>query len=297
MTTEFDIETPANMELLGGTPDDDEPETNEEAGEPAAEADETQDEAPEAAATEEETPPAKRDPVIPRARFDEVNAKLHAEREAREAAESRLDEIERSRRKTQSNKDKQAATSEADIDALEDQYFEAILEGDKDKAKGLRSKINAEIYNKAEAASTAAVSASLSQREAKTSFEKAVAQTVTEFPFLDSNSPESSPEAIAEVVEWRDFYIAKGDSPASALQKAAQKVAPLYATASPDTQPQVTDKRKQAAVANAAKANAAQPPRVDAGVGNRSIPAGDSIVGNQDKWEKASEAERMRFLM
>ncbi len=285
MTTEFDIETPANMELLGGTPDD-EPETNEEAGEPAAEANETQDEAPEAAATEEETPPAKRDPVIPRARFDEVNAKLHAAREEAEQLRAALEA-----------KAAPEPASAVDVDALEDQYFEAILEGDKDKAKGLRSKINAEIYNKAEAASTAAVSASLSQREAKTSFEKAVAQTVTDFPFLDSNSPESSPEAIAEVVEWRDFYIAKGDSPASALQKAAQKVAPLYATASPDTQPPATDKRKQAAVANAAKANAAQPPRVDAGVGNRSIPAGDSIVGNQDKWEKASEAERMRFLM
>lgn len=285
MTTEFDIETPANMELLGGTPDD-EPETNEEAGEPAAEADETKDEAPEAAETEEEDPPAKRDPVIPRARFDEVNAKLHAAREEAEQLRAALEA-----------KASPEPASAVDVDALEDQYFEAILEGDKDKAKGLRSKINAEIYNKAEAASTAAVSASLSQREAKTSFEKAVAQTVTDFPFLDSNSPESSPEAIAEVVEWRDFYIAKGDSPASALQKAAQKVAPLYATASPDTQPPATDKRKQAAVANAAKANAAQPPRVDAGVGNRSIPAGDSIVGNQDKWEKASEAERMRFLM
>ena len=285
MDKEFDIDTPADMELLGGTPDD-EPETNEEAGEPAAEADETQDEAPEAAATEEETPPAKRDTVIPRARFDEVNAKLHAAREEAEQLRAALEA-----------KASPEPASAVDVDDLEDQYFEAILEGDKDKAKGLRSKINAEIYNKAEAASTAAVSASLSQREAKTSFEKAVAQTVTDFPFLDSNSPESSPEAIAEVVEWRDFYIAKGDSPASALQKAAQKVAPLYATASPDTQPPATDKRKQAAVANAAKANAAQPPRVDAGVGNRSIPAGDSIVGNQDKWEKASEAERMRFLM
>ena len=215
-----------------------------------------------------------------------MNAKLHAAREEAEQLRAALEA-----------KASPEPASAVDVDALEDQYFEAILEGDKDKAKGLRSKINAEIYNKAEAASTAAVSASLSQREAKTSFEKAVAQTVTDFPFLDSNSPESSPEAIAEVVEWRDFYIAKGDSPASALQKAAQKVAPLYATASPDTQPPATDKRKQAAVANAAKANAAQPPRVDAGVGNRSIPAGDSIVGNQDKWEKASEAERMRFLM
>lgn len=90
MTTEFDIETPANMELLGGTPDD-EPETNEEAGEPAAEADETKDEAPEAAETEEEDPPAKRDPVIPRARFDEVNAKLHAAREEAEQLRAALE--------------------------------------------------------------------------------------------------------------------------------------------------------------------------------------------------------------
>ena len=295
MSNEYDIDTPADMELLGGTDieaDDVAPVTKE-----GAEDDSPVEDVAEAAAEEEqEQAPAKRDAVIPRARFDEVNAKLHAEREAREAAESRLAEMERRRRENQSNKDKQAATSEADIDALEDQYFEAILEGDKDKAKGLRSKINAEIYNKAEAASTAAVSASLSQREAKTSFEKAVAQTVTDFPFLDSNSPESSPEAIAEVVEWRDFYIAKGDSPASALQKAAQKVAPLYATASPDTQPPATDKRKQQALVNGAKAAAAQPPRVDAGVGNRTIPSGDSIVGNQDKWEKASEAERLRYL-
>ena len=286
MSNAYDIDAPADMELLGGTDIDTEAEevAAPEPEEVAAPAEEVAavEEVPE----EEEQPQAKRDPVIPRARFDEVNAKLHAAREEAEQLRAALEA-----------KASPEPASAVDVDALEDQYFEAILEGDKDKAKGLRSKINAEIYNKAEAASTAAVSASLSQREAKTSFEKAVAQTVTDFPFLDSNSPESSPEAIAEVVEWRDFYIAKGDSPASALQKAAQKVAPLYATASPDTQPPATDKRKQAAVANAAKANAAQPPRVDAGVGNRSIPAGDSIVGNQDKWEKASEAERMRFLM
>lgn len=288
MTTEFDIDTPADMELLGGTPDDDEPETNEEAGEPAAEADETQDEAPEAAATEEEAPPAKRDPVIPRARFDEVNAKLHAAREEAEQLRAALAARESA---------PQAKEDPIDVDALEDAYFEAILEGDKDKAKTIRAQINAEIYQKAEAVSAETVAKRITEREVQSSFAQAVSHTVEAYPFLDSNSPDANAEAIADVVEWRDFYISKGEAPAIALQRAANKVAPLYSKQSEPVAEPVVDKRKQQALVNGAKAAAAQPPRVDAGVGNRSIPAGDSIVGNQDKWEKASEAERMRFLM
>ena len=61
-----------------------------------------------------------------------------------------------------------------------------------------------------------------------------------------------------------------------------------------ETAPAPSDKQK--ALETAAKAAAAQPPRVDAGVGNRAVPSGDSIFGDQDKWEKASEAERLRYL-
>ena len=287
MTTEFDIETPANMELLGGTPDDDEPQTNEEAGEPAAEADETQDEAPEAAETEEDAPPTKRDPVIPRARFDEVNAKLHAAREEAEQLRAALAARESA---------PQAKEAPIDVDALEDAYFEAILEGDKDKAKTIRAQINAEIYQKAEAVSAETVAKRITEREVQSSFAKAVSHTVEAYPFLDSNSPDANAEAIADVVEWRDFYISKGEAPAIALQRAANKVAPLYSKQSEPVAEPVVDKRKQQALVNGAKAAAAQPPRVDAGVGNRTIPSGDSIIGNQEKWEKASEAERLRYL-
>ena len=286
MDKEFDIDTPADMELLGGTTDD-EPETNEEAGEPAAEANETQDEAPEAAATEEETPPAKRDPVIPRARFDEVNAKLHAAREEAEQLRAALAARESA---------PQAKEAPIDVDALEDAYFEAILEGDKDKAKTIRAQINAEIYQKAEAVSAETVAKRITEREVQSSFAQAVSHTVEAYPFLDSNSPDANAEAIADVVEWRDFYISKGEAPAIALQRAANKVAPLYSRQSELVAEPVVDKRKQQAMVNGAKAAAAQPPRVDAGVGNRTIPSGDSIIGNQEKWEKASEAERLRYL-
>ena len=288
MSKEFDIDTPPNMELLGGTPDEDPgtPELKEEAAPEVEKAPEQQDSTDPASEEEDEQPQTKRDSVIPRARFDEVNAKLHAARE----------EAEQLRAALEAKQAPAAEKSPIDVDALEEAYFDAFLEGDKDKAREIRAQINAEIYRKAEEASAEVVTKRLTEREVQSSFAAAVAKTVEAYPFLDSNSPDASPEAIAEVVEWRDFYINKGVSPAIALERAAHKVAPLYSVAHKELKEPVTDTRKQKAMETAAKASAAQPPRVDAGVGNRAIPSGDSIIGDQDKWEKASEAERLRYL-
>ena len=284
MSEPFDFEGETDLELLGGVIDEDqtadpEPEVVEEA-EPAPEV------APEPnpEQEEEDAPQPKRDAVIPRARFDEVNAKLHAEREEANRLRAELEALNRS------------STTQADaidVDTLEDQFFDAIINGEKERAKEIRAQINAEIYNKARAASEEVVSTTLTQREIQSSFAKVVEQTVTDYPFLDSNSPDANAEAIGEVVEWRDFYLSKGDTPAAALQKAAAKIAPIYSKAAPELP---TDKRKQAALATAAKASAAQPPAVEAGIGNRAIPFGDDIIGDQAKWEKASEAERLRML-
>ena len=291
MSEPFDFEGETDLELLGGVIDDEhkadpEPEpTPEPMPDPEPKAEE--DPKPE----EEGAPQPRRDAVIPRARFDEVNAKLHAEREEANRLRAELEAMNRS------------STTKADVidvDTLEDQFFDAIINGEKERAKEIRAQINAEIYTKARAASEEAVSTTLTQREIQSSFAKVVEQTVTDYPFLDSNSPDANAEAIGEVVEWRDFYLSKGDTPAAALQKAAAKIAPIYnktTEPTPDPTPEpLTDKRKQAAIANAAKASAAQPPAVEAGIGNRAIPFGDDIIGDQAKWEKASEAERLRML-
>ena len=290
MSEPFDFEGETDMELLGGTFEDDpkpeEPEIKQDEPAPKEEpkAEDEPKEAPTPDDDEPEEPQPKRDTVIPRARFDEVNAKLHAEREEANRLRAELEALNRS------------STTQADaidVDTLEDQFFDAIINGEKEKAKEIRAQINAEIYNKARAASEEVVSTTLTQREIQTSFAKVVEQTVTDYPFLDSNSPDANAEAIGEVVEWRDFYLSKGDTPAAALQKAAAKIAPIYSKAAPELP---TDKRKQAALATAAKASAAQPPAVEAGIGNRAIPFGDDIIGDQAKWEKASEAERLRML-
>ena len=290
MSEPFDFEGETDMELLGGTFEDDpkpeEPEIKQDEPAPKEEpkAEDEPKEEPKPEVDEPEDPQPKRDTVIPRARFDEVNAKLHAERE--EAARLRA-ELEALTRKPE--------PADTNIDTLEDEYFEAMIEGDKAKAKEIRATINTEIFNRAQAASAETAAATLTQREMQTSFSKAVEQTVSAYPFLDSTKPEANAEAIAEVVEWRDFFIAKGESPAVALQKAAGKVAPLYAAKSEPTPPAV-DTRKQKAVEVAAKTANAQPPSVEAGVGNRSIPLGDDLINDQNKWDKASEAERQRFL-
>ena len=291
MSEPFDFEGETDMELLGGVIDDEhkadpEPEpTPEPMPDPEPKAEE--DPKPE----EEGAPQPRRDAVIPRARFDEVNAKLHAEREEANRLRAELEAL---------SQPKTSQPTEIDVDTLEDQFFDAIINGEKEKAKEIRAQINAEIYTKARAASEEAVSTTLTQREIQSSFAKVVEQTVTDYPFLDSNSPDANAEAIGEVVEWRDFYLSKGDTPAAALQKAAAKIAPIYnktTEPTPDPTPEpLTDKRKQAAIANAAKASAAQPPAVEAGIGNRAVPFGDDIIGDQAKWEKASEAERLRML-
>ena len=290
MSEPFDFEGETDMELLGGTFEDDpkpeEPEIKQDEPAPKEEpkAEDEPKEAPTPDDDEPEEPQPKRDTVIPRARFDEVNAKLHAEREEANRLRAELEALNRS------------STTQADaidVDTLEDQFFDAIINGEKERAKEIRAQINAEIYNKARAASEEVVSTTLTQREIQSSFAKVVEQTVTDYPFLDSNSPDANAEAIGEVVEWRDFYLSKGDTPAAALQKAAAKIAPIYSKAAPELP---TDKRKQAALATAAKASAAQPPAVEAGIGNRAIPFGDDIIGDQAKWEKASEAERLRML-
>ena len=291
MSEPFDFEGETDLELLGGVIDDEhkadpEPEpTPEPMPDPEPKAEE--DPKPE----EEDAPQPKRDAVIPRARFDEVNAKLHAEREEANRLRAELEAL---------SQPKTAQPTEIDVDTLEDQFFDAIINGEKEKAKEIRAQINAEIYTKARAASEEVVSTTLTQREIQSSFAKVVEQTVTDYPFLDSNSPDANAEAIGEVVEWRDFYLSKGDTPAAALQKAAAKIAPIYnktTEPTPDPTPEpLTDKRKQAAIANAAKASAAQPPAVEAGIGNRAVPFGDDIIGDQAKWEKASEAERLRML-
>lgn len=273
-----DIDTPVSESELSG--DVTEPVTEQIIEQPEIEvvAEEVQAEA--------EEPQQERAPVIPRARFDEVNAKLHAERE--EAARLR-EEIEALRGQ------RQAPQQSVDIDALEDQHFDALMEGDKEKAKQIRAQINAEIKAGARQEAVEIVSRQNSEREQQSALMNAVSAAVEKYPFLDSNADIANAQAINDVIEWRDFYMSKGDQPHIALAKASDKVGPMYAG---EQEPVVVrqDGRKQAAIARNVQAANAQPPSPSAGVGNRAAPSVPKIETQSD-WESLSASERDRLLM
>ena len=299
MSNEFDIDAPADMELLGGTVDDETEVTDPVADQPE-DADKTDDVADEVtepvepAQEEVQEPVAKRDTVIPRARFDEVNAKLHAEREETDRLRAQL---------AAQSKPVEKQASAVDIDALEQRVFDAQMDGDKETAVALRAQINAELTARAEANVTERITRQMSEREARSAeaaenaqMGSVVSAAIQSYPFLDPESAEVNQQAIDEVVGWREVYKMQGYAASAALSLAVERVGPGYSTAQPVAVAQRVDTRKQLSLVNAAKAAAAQPPRVDAGVGNRAIPAGDSIIGSQDKWEKASESERLKYL-
>lgn len=288
MSAEFDIDTPADMKLLGGETEQ-EPE-HEEDLEQEAEQDQEEIDASgqdeDEGAEEEQAQPQKRDQAIPRARFDEVNAKLHAARE----------EAEQLRAALAAKQEQEQAPASVDLDELEDRFYDALLLDDREEAKKIRAQINADMFARAEAASVNAVSRQLAEQAAESQFQLIAKQAVTVYPFLDIESNAANNDAINDVLSWRGMYESQGHSKANALAMAVNKVGPYYHRTAPAEEDPPVDARKQKAMRLAAETAALQPPRVDGGVGARAIPASREILGNQDKWDRAPESERMRFL-
>ena len=288
MNAEFDIDAPANMELLGGTGediDDDDQLEGIDDEQPEIETEDQQEDA-------EPERKAARDPVIPRARFDEVNARLQAE-----LAELR------------NPKQEAAAASDVDLKALKRQAFELRLTPDgEDEADLIEEAIEAERMRRAEAAVEARIEKRDRDREAARAaadakrvdeeLQSEAAKVVAKYPFLNSNLSASQGggdrKAIAEVTALRDAYLSAGASPANALWDAANTIAKARGINVAEETPK--DKRRQAAIESAARDSQAQPARIDAGVGSRNVPAGNAILSKQDSWERASDDDRRQFL-
>lgn len=150
-----------------------------------------------------------------------------------------------------------------DIAELEGKVVDALMDGDRDTALALRTQINAELERRAEARAVSSVKQDLAERDAQQAAQDAdarlhavAARVVDSFPFLDSESSAANATAINEVVEWRDFYIAKGQSPDVALANAAAKIGPMYAPAKTAPPPANDAAAKAAAVVAQAKPKA-----------------------------------------
>lgn len=231
---------------------------------------------------------ARRDePRIPKSRFDEINNKYKAEREAKEAL---LAEREA----------KSAATEGTfDFDAKEQAYMEAVVDGKFDEAKKIRAEIRAaetaEYEAKAKAFADQAGKRSVSETQVQLDFKAAVSELESQYPLLNPEVEGHNEAAIEEVVELRDVYIARGMTPANALRKAVKLVATDYgieaageaAPAPEPTKPAISDKPTDPkTVKQKVAAAKAQPPSSSVGKGAASEEPIDIFSMSEDEFDK-----------
>lgn len=251
----------------------------------------------------EEGKPANKPQTIPYDRFAEVNEKRKAaedqaqrEREERIRLEERLRAYEGAGKATEQPPPK---TEAFDMKAKIKERNAAILEGDDDRVAEIEAEIEQHRIAEAEARAVARIE----ENNRLTALQQAAAEVVEAYPFLDSTAADADKEAISEVKEWRDFYIAQGKAPHTALRKAVDRLKPvLDAKLGQHAAPQKTaadiasEKRAASAVRNA-KAATSQPP-APGGQSNGITPTTvDASKMTGDDWMKLPEKERERHLV
>lgn len=206
---------------------------------------------------------------IPKERFDEVNERYREERQARLEAEARLRDLQTPK------------PPPFDAKAVEKAYLAAVAEGDVDKAATLSEQIRDHDRRGIVDQLSAQVRRELDATREQMTLETAVEAVVEKYPFLDSTSAEASPDAIKEVVEWRDYYmVAKRLPPAQALKQAVNRVVPAYVKAGGQgaAEQAGADRTQAQRLANAKAAAALPPNTAQMGLGERAARAGKADV-------------------
>lgn len=212
---------------------------------------------------------AEKEARIPKSRFDEAVGK---EREAREAAERRAQELERKLAETSANKEAAAEIEriEGEVEALELKYQELLLDGNTGEAAKVMRQIRlaerqiatAEAESRAQATTAKAIEADR--------LEAAIARLESDYPEFNTQSEVYDEDLVGLVLTKQRSLIQGGMSPSTALTKAGKDVAERFLKKQDDAQ--VTkdeakglaaatkqDDRKKEAVAKAIETQNAQP--------------------------------------
>jgi len=235
--------------------------STEEGTESEEETEEVVEEEPEeeAVAEVEEAPvKAPKKPMVPKARLDEVLAK-------QKALQKQLDELNASTEKSAE------APEEYDFDAKELLYQNMVLDGETEKAVGLRREIRKAERATLEFEMRAEMNQTVNQDRQMTALQQAANAMEEAYPVFSRDSAEYNEDMTNEVVELRDAFILKGYEAVDALSKAvryvvkdndldqAQESAPSLAGKAQKSD-ELANKRAQ--ISKKLKAAEAQPPEL-----------------------------------
>lgn len=261
-------------------------------------------------AGEQEDPPAgeQAEPKptsggIPKGRFNEVNAQR---KEAQAALALANKELERYRAQEAAaaaapppaaapSQAPAAVGGDADLDAQEEAYEQALIDGDTKKAAQIRRDLNAAMVAQAKAEAVKEMTQHQTAQLLATT-----AKNVTDaFPYLDTAE---GAEALDLILAARDRKMAKGMPAHLALLEAANAIAPRFAPEG-DTPSRVSttgevakDSRPAAALARGAADSTAQPPALQAGIGQRATAARVNVAQlTEEQFEALTPAEKSRL--
>ena len=212
----------------------------------------------EAVAEELKEEPEKKEtksPMIPKSRLDEVLAQ-------NKALKKRIAQTE------EAEKAAEEAPEAYDFDAKEDEYMDAVLDGDKDKAKTIRKEIRQAQRTQIETELTKDIESKVTRSSTETAIRDAASAIEEAFPVFDANAPEFNKALTDEVNKYMTGFISSGQNPVEALEEATTYVLQKnnMLDFSTDTNVpvlgQAKEQKKRSEVSKKLKAADAQPPEL-----------------------------------
>ena len=253
-------------------------------------------------ADEPEDERGQRSPGIPKGRFNEVN-------ERRKELESENERLKRELAEARAAQPAAPAAAHVataaqpevavfDVAAKEQEYADALIEGDTGKAAMIRGEINSHLIEQA----TQQAEGNIARRSAQQLLQAEVEVTLKTYPWLDT--PDGA-DALDLIMAARDRAISQGVAPHQALRSAVTKIAPRFKPTEDDDTPsgdlpgstKAGDTRPSEAVRRGAADAVAQPPAMQVGVGNRATPAArvDVMAMDDEQFAALSPAEKSRL--
>lgn len=232
--------------------------------------------------------------MVPHQRFHEKNEEAKAHRARVLELE---EELARAKGAAPSAPKKEDHKPESfDFDAAEERYSEALLDGEKDKARQIRAEIRAEEQKAADQRAEAAADRLYKTNKAaddaartKLEFDLELSKAYAAYPFLSNESADANPDAIDETLVWHQHFMAKGKTAAQALAAAVEKIGPRYAPNAADEPDKVAEAPKPDLAKAIARAERV-PPKAE-GVGARATTLNVSKMTNKDIKALSAEDE------
>lgn len=213
-------------------------------------------------------PEKPRNPMIPRARFDEVNQRYRQTRQELDELRARLNAREAQ---------PAPAKPSIDLDAKEAEYMDAVLDGDREKALSIRREIReAEMQSVPQPTQN---TPTVSEIKAALKFDETVAEMNKLYPVFDPQSDDHDADLTDEAVVLSQGFQRRGMAPDAALRKAVKYVVEANGIEAAGVEPvALTDAKAQQPTAAAKPALPAKAVQNKLQTANKQPPKPASIV-------------------